>query len=84
MCNAEICHHKFNDAKDVDMVRQYFCQNFSPFCRLQPWHFAPYFGTFLPNVAATDNIKDYLHKGCSALHQKMLVKLTIGSFIGQV
>jgi hypothetical protein len=51
-----------NGAKVVILFHQYLRLNFIAYFWLQHLHQAPYFGTILPNVAATKKVKNYKRK----------------------
>jgi hypothetical protein len=76
--NAQNCQHNVIGAKVAVLFYQYLLRNFICYFRLQLFHRAAYFRAILPFAVAMQGIKNYLRKSCTALLQKMLVKLTQG------
>ncbi len=70
--------NKLNGIKDAVLFNQHVCKSFTTHFRLQLLSQAAYSGTILPNDVDIKTAIKYLHKSCSTLAPKMLVKLTPG------
>ncbi len=70
--------NKLNGIKDAVLFHQHLCKSFTTHFRLQLLSQAAYSGTILPNDVDIKIVIKYLHKSCSTLAPKMLVKLTPG------
>jgi len=68
--------HKVNGIKDAVLFHQRLCKNFTAHFRLQLLPQAAYSGTIFPNDVDIKTVIKYLHKSCSEMAPKMLVKLT--------
>jgi hypothetical protein len=76
--NVQRYQHTINGAKDAALFHQHFSWNFTAYFMLQPFCWAPYFDTFLPNAVSIKSIKNCLRKSCSALAMKCLWILAPG------